>query len=228
MSDKGFFPSPRRSFFSAESSSNAHFTGSNGFFSAVVCVWGDWTGDGSLLLHLAATQPQEAPQLPPAWRHWHFVVLHRDFLLHEQHTPDPLLFRVTSLVSEHSDPNKLFFSFFLFFFFTDCSLVVATLTDRSLETPCIYSELFIYHRWNWKKKTVLHFGMLTWDLLLPSSSVFCTLNCLSIPLRFATCSFSSLMSRSFSMEPKSSAWITYLKRKDWFKIKYSRMTKHWE
>lgn len=41
-----------------------------------------------LLLHLEAAQPQEVPQLPPAARHPHLEVLHKDFLLQEQHTPD--------------------------------------------------------------------------------------------------------------------------------------------
>jgi len=41
-----------------------------------------------LLVHFNAAHPQHVPQLPPAARHSHFVVLQRDFLLHEQQTPD--------------------------------------------------------------------------------------------------------------------------------------------
>lgn len=46
------------------------------------------TDPNSLLVHLDAAQPQEVPQLPPETRHSHFEVLHNDFLLQEQHTPD--------------------------------------------------------------------------------------------------------------------------------------------
>lgn len=42
---------------------------------------------GSLFVHLERVQPHDGPQLPPVDRHLHFVVLHKDFLLHEQQSP---------------------------------------------------------------------------------------------------------------------------------------------
>ena len=41
-----------------------------------------WTA--SLLVHLESAQPHDFPQPAPVDLHLHFVVLHKDFLLHEQ------------------------------------------------------------------------------------------------------------------------------------------------
>ena len=49
-----------------------------------------------LLLHFPTVQPHNVPQLLPADRHLHFVVLHSDFLLQEQHSAFALLFVTAS------------------------------------------------------------------------------------------------------------------------------------
>lgn len=56
----------------------------------------------SLLLHLEAKQPQESPHPLPFALHLQLLVLHRDFLVQEQHTSALLcsfLQRVSSEVS---------------------------------------------------------------------------------------------------------------------------------
>ena len=52
----------------------------------------------SLFVHLKRVQPQDAPQLPPPDRHLHLLVLHNDFLLHEQQSP-PAVLSVLTLFS---------------------------------------------------------------------------------------------------------------------------------
>lgn len=61
------------------------------------------TDPNSLLVHLFAAQPQEVPQLPPETRHSHFEVLHDDFLLQEQHTPDAGFTIAATTTPENSD-----------------------------------------------------------------------------------------------------------------------------
>jgi len=53
----------------------------------------------SLFVHLKCVQPHDAPQLPPADRHLHLLVLHNDFLLHEQQSPPPAVLSVLTLFS---------------------------------------------------------------------------------------------------------------------------------
>jgi hypothetical protein len=48
------------------------------------------TGTASLLVHLVSAQPHDFPQLSPVDLHLHFDVLHKDFLLQEQHFPTAL------------------------------------------------------------------------------------------------------------------------------------------
>lgn len=147
MSDKGFLFGPRLSIFTAGSTSSAlwsivwpweawavaPFTDPTivGESALVPEIWDcgesfNWIGEASLLVHLEAEQPQDVPQLPPAWRHWHFVVLHKDLLPHEQHMLDALLFLETVLGLECFDPDE-------FMFFTDWSLLVS-LAEIWLET----------------------------------------------------------------------------------------------
>lgn len=49
-------------------------------------------GFSYLLLHFPRAQPHDVPQLLPVDRHWHFVVLHSDFLLQEQHSSLSVIF----------------------------------------------------------------------------------------------------------------------------------------
>jgi hypothetical protein len=76
----------------------------------------DLIGVAFLLLHLDAAHPQEAPQLPPLDRHLHFIVLHKEFLLHAQQTVDAVL-DVTTV--EFSDADVLMSS-------TDLQLLLPT------------------------------------------------------------------------------------------------------
>ena len=50
---------------------------------------------GSLFVHFKRVQPHDAPQLPPLDRHLHLLVLHKDFLLHEQQIPSLVLSLLT-------------------------------------------------------------------------------------------------------------------------------------
>ena len=47
--------------------------------------------------------PHDVPQMPLVAQHLHFGVLHKDFLLHEQHPLDPA-FHVTSVCSSTGVP----------------------------------------------------------------------------------------------------------------------------
>jgi len=67
---------------------------------------------GSLFVHLEPVQPHDGPQLPPVDRHWHFVVLHKDFLLQEQQSPSRALSLLTLFSVEPLIPgiSSLFLS----------------------------------------------------------------------------------------------------------------------
>lgn len=61
-------------------------------------------GFSYLLLHFPIAQPHDAPQLLPVDRHLHFIVLHSDFLLQEQHSAFTVLFVTISNPCPCSSP----------------------------------------------------------------------------------------------------------------------------
>lgn len=64
----------------------------------------------SLFVHLECVQPHDGPQLPPVDRHLHFVVLHKDFLLHEQQSPSAVFSLLTLFSLELSGVSTLILS----------------------------------------------------------------------------------------------------------------------
>ena len=97
ISDKAFPLGAQLLFFSAGLSTNAVWS-SSALWEAPML-----NKSVSLLVHLVGAQPHDVPQLPLVARHLHFSVLHKDFLLHEQHTLDPV-FPVTSACSSTGVP----------------------------------------------------------------------------------------------------------------------------